>query len=100
MYNCLPMYHSVGGVQAPGAVLAAGGSVVLREKFSASRFWSDIVQWDCTLVQYIGELCRYLLATAPAPPETQHRIRMACGNGLRPEIWDAFQDRFHIPHVS
>jgi len=99
LYNCLPMYHSVGGVQAPGAVLAAGGSVVLREKFSASRFWSDIVQWDCTLVQYIGELCRYLLATAAAPHETQHRIRMACGNGLRPEIWDAFQDRFHIPRV-
>ncbi len=62
LYNCLPMYHSVGGVQAPGAVLAGGGSVVLREKFSASQFWSDIVRWDCTLVQYIGELCRYLLA--------------------------------------
>jgi fatty-acyl-CoA synthase len=99
LYNCLPMYHSVGGVQAPGAVLAGGGSVVLREKFSASRFWSDIAQWDCTLVQYIGELCRYLLATGASPQETQHRIRMACGNGLRPEIWDAFQTRFHIPRI-
>ena len=67
MYNCLPMYHSVGGVQAPGAVLAGGGSVVIREKFSASHFWSDIVRWDCTLFQYIGELCRYLLHTAPSP---------------------------------
>ena len=61
MYNCLPMYHSVGGVQAPGAILVAGGAVVIREKFSASQFWSDIVRWDCTLFQYIGELCRYLL---------------------------------------
>ncbi len=65
MYNCLPMYHSVGGVQAPGAALVAGGSVVLREKFSASQFWSDIVRWDCTLFQYIGELCRYLLHAEP-----------------------------------
>ena len=67
MYNCLPMYHSVGGVQAPGAMLVAGGSVVIREKFSARQFWSDVVRWDCTLFQYIGELCRYLLHTELLP---------------------------------
>ena len=99
IYNCLPMYHSVGGIQAPGAVLASGGSVVIREKFSASHFWSDIVRWDCTLFQYIGELCRYLLHTAPSPDETKHRIRMACGNGLRADIWDDFKTRFQIPHI-
>ncbi len=91
MYNCLPMYHSVGGVQAPGAVLVAGGAVVIREKFSASQFWNDIVRWDCTLFQYIGELCRYLLHAAPSPNEADHRIRLACGNGLAPDVWDAFQ---------
>ena len=99
MYNCLPMYHSVGGVQAPGAVLAVGGSVVLREKFSARQFWADVVRWDCTLVQYIGELCRYLLHTEPCLEESQHRIRMACGNGLRPEVWNDFKNRFQIPQI-
>jgi fatty-acyl-CoA synthase len=99
MYNCLPMYHSVGGVQAPGAVLVAGGSVVLRDKFSASRFWSDIVRWDCTLFQYIGELCRYLLHAEPCREETMHRIRIACGNGLAPEIWESFKERFRIPRI-
>ena len=99
MYDCLPMYHSVGGVQAPGAVLAGGGSVFLREKFSASRFWNDVVEQDCTLFQYIGELCRYLLRTEKSPQETAHRIRMACGNGLRPDIWEAFQARFAIPRI-
>jgi fatty-acyl-CoA synthase len=99
MYNCLPMYHSVGGVQAPGAALVAGGSVVLRDKFSASRFWSDILRWDCTLFQYIGELCRYLLSAEPCREETIHRIRIACGNGLAPEIWDAFKERFRIPRI-
>ena len=34
LYNCLPMYHSVGGVLAPGAILVAGGALVIREKFS------------------------------------------------------------------
>jgi fatty-acyl-CoA synthase len=99
MYNCLPMYHSVGGVQAPGAVLVAGGSVVIREKFSASFFWHDIHRWDCTLFQYIGELCRYLLHTPHSAHETEHRIRLACGNGLAPEVWDAFKDRFRIPRI-
>ena len=99
IYDCLPMYHSVGGVQAPGAVLVGGGSVVIRDKFSASQFWADIERWDCTLFQYIGELCRYLLHTEPSAKDTAHRIRMACGNGLRPEIWRAFQDRFQIPKI-
>src|SRR5205085_10085530 len=62
MYNCLPMYHSVGGVLATCAPLVAGGSVVIRPRFSASEFWNDIAEYDCSLFQYIGELCRYLLA--------------------------------------
>jgi fatty-acyl-CoA synthase len=99
MYNCLPMYHSVGGVQVPGAILVAGGTLVIREKFSASQFWNDVVHWDCTLFQYIGELCRYLLHAPPSANETLHRIRMACGNGLAPEVWDRFKDRFRIPQI-
>jgi fatty-acyl-CoA synthase len=99
MYNCLPMYHSVGGVQAIGAMLVAGSSVVVRERFSASQFWSDVVRYDCTLFQYIGELCRYLLHTEVSSSEAQHRIRLACGNGLAAEIWDGFKDRFRIPEI-
>src|SRR3989442_1705256 len=97
MYNCLPMYHSVGGVLATGALLVGGGSVVIREKFSARQFWNDVIRWDCTLFQYIGELCRYLLHSEPSPRETEHRIRMCCGNGLRPDVWTDFQTRFCIP---
>jgi fatty-acyl-CoA synthase len=99
LYDCLPMYHSVGGVVATGAVLIRGGSVVLREKFSASQFWDDIVRWDCTLFQYIGELCRYLLAAPPSDQERAHRLRMICGNGLRPDVWKPFQERFAIPRI-
>jgi fatty-acyl-CoA synthase len=99
MYNVLPMYHSVGGVLATGSVLAAGGSVVIRDGFSASRFWSDIKRWECTLFQYIGELCRYLLHSAPVAEEREHRLRMCCGNGLRGDVWPAFAERFRIPRI-
>ncbi|HEX9469904.1 MAG TPA: AMP-binding protein, partial [Bradyrhizobium sp.] len=81
LYDCLPVYHSVGGIVAPCSMLSAGASVVLADKFSASQFWHDIVRWDCTLFQYIGELCRYLLKAPPSEYETIHRLRLACGNG-------------------
>ena len=99
MYNCLPMYHSIGGAVATGAVLVNGGSVAIREKFSASSFWDDIVRFDCTLFQYIGELCRYLLLAPGHPRETRHRLRLCCGNGLRGDVWEDFRTRFHIPQI-
>jgi fatty-acyl-CoA synthase len=99
MYDCLPLYHSVGGVVATGAVLVRGGSVVIRAKFSAHEFWDDVVNWDCTLFQYIGELCRYLANAPEQPREKQHRLRLCCGNGLRADIWQKFQERFAIPKI-
>ena len=99
LYDCLPMHHSVGGVVASGAMLMAGASVVIAPKFSARRFWDDIVRWDCTLFQYIGELCRYLTAAPPSPNERRHRLRLVCGNGLRGDVWTPFQDRFAIPRI-
>jgi fatty-acyl-CoA synthase len=99
MYDCLPLYHSVGGVVAIGALLVRGGSVVIAERFSASAFWPDIVKWDCTLFQYIGELCRYLINAPTQPLERRHRLRLCSGNGLRADIWNKFQSRFGIPRV-
>ena len=99
MYDCLPMYHTAGGLVATGSVLLNGGAVVIREKFSAREFWDDVVRHECTLFQYIGELCRYLVHSPPNPNETRHRLRMACGNGLRPDLWEEFKTRFRIPHI-
>jgi fatty-acyl-CoA synthase len=99
MFNCLPLYHSVGGVVASFATLVSGGTVVIRQRFSASDFWRDVRDERCTLFQYIGELCRYLVNTPRQPIETEHSLRMACGNGLRPEVWEPFKTRFRIPRI-
>jgi fatty-acyl-CoA synthase len=99
MYDCLPMYHTSGGVLATGAVLVGGGKVFIREKFSAREFWDDVAREGCTLFMYIGELCRYLANSPPHPLERTHRLRLCCGNGLRPDIWTAFQSRFAIPRI-
>jgi len=99
MYNCLPMFHSVGGVVATGSVLVHGGSVLIRDKFSAQHFWDDIAGGGCTLFQYIGELCRYLLHAPEHPRERGHGLRLCCGNGLQADVWKKFQDRFAIPRI-
>ena len=99
LYDCLPMYHSVGGVAAVGAMLSAGGSVVIAKRFSASRFWDDIARNECTLFQYIGELCRYLVNTPSCEAETRHTLRLCCGNGLSKDVWETFQSRFRIPRI-
>ncbi len=99
MYDTLPLYHSTGGVCAVGVALTTGGSLVIRRKFSVQEFWTDVHKYRPTFFQYIGELCRYLLNAPPGAHERDHAIRAITGNGLRPEIWNAFQTRFAIPKI-
>ena len=99
IYVALPLYHATGGLCALGAALLNGGSVFLRRKFSASHFWGEAVDEGCTMFVYIGELCRYLVNQPPSDDETRHKIRMAFGNGLRPDIWPTMKQRFRIPEI-
>jgi fatty-acyl-CoA synthase len=99
IYNVLPMYHSAGGICAPGMAFTVGGTLVIRRRFSVTEFWDDCVRHRITAFQYIGELCRYLLNAPPSPNDRAHSVRAVIGNGLRPDIWRAFQRRFAIPRV-
>jgi fatty-acyl-CoA synthase len=99
IYCALPLYHATGGLCGVGAALLNGGTVVLRRRFSVSHFWDDIADHDCTMFVYIGELCRYLINAPPHPKERAHRIRLAFGNGLRPDVWEEFQKRFAIGDI-
>ena len=99
IYDPLPLYHSTGGVCAVGLAFFSGGALILRRKFSVHEFWNDIHRYDATMFEYIGELCRYLLNAPPHPHERDHHIRAITGNGLRPEIWREFQQRFAIPRI-
>jgi fatty-acyl-CoA synthase len=99
VYNPLPLYHATGGICAVGIAFLSGAAVILKRKFSLGEFWSDIHKYDATLFAYIGELCRWLLNAPPGPHERDHHLRAITGNGLRPEIWKKFQERFAIPRI-
>ena len=99
IYVTLPLYHATGGLCGAGAALMAGASVVIRKHFSASHFWSDVTDEGCTLFVYIGELCRYLANQPEVPEEKTHRLRLAFGNGLRPDVWERIIGRFGVPRV-
>ncbi|MEP6344077.1 MAG: long-chain-acyl-CoA synthetase [Maricaulaceae bacterium] len=99
MLMVLPMYHATGGLCGVGAALSKGGAVIVRPKFSASKFWDEAIEHNATMFMYVGELCRFLLSSPPHEKERAHNIRWIIGNGLRPEVWKGFVSRFDIPHV-
>jgi fatty-acyl-CoA synthase len=98
-YCALPLYHTAGGVMMVSAVLAAGATLALRRRFSARAFWDDCRRFGATRFQYIGEFCRYLLNQPPGPGDRDHRVRIVIGNGLRPDIWEPFQQRFGLERI-
>ncbi|KAF7225553.1 long-chain fatty acid transport protein 1a [Nothobranchius furzeri] len=100
LYDCLPLYHSAGNIIGVGQCLVHGLTVVVKRKFSASRFWDDCIKYNCTVVQYIGEICRYLLSQPVRPSEKNHKVRLAVGNGLRPSVWEAFMERFGVTQIG
>nr|WP_314437902.1 long-chain-acyl-CoA synthetase [uncultured Brevundimonas sp.] len=99
VYDCLPLYHSTGGLVGVGAALLNGGRLIIRKKFSATNFWPDVKASGATMFVYIGELCRYLTAAPHNEDETRHKLRLAFGNGLRADVWPEFQHRFKIPNI-
>src|SRR6185437_3381802 len=58
IYNPLPLYHSTGGVCAVGMAFFTGGALIIKRKFSVHDFWSDVHNYNATMFEYIGELCR------------------------------------------
>lgn len=99
LYCCLPLYHNNALTVALSSVLNSGATLAIGKSFSASKFWNDVIRYDATAFVYIGEICAYLLNQPEKPTDRKHKVRVICGNGLRPAIWDDFTKRFGIDRV-
>jgi fatty-acyl-CoA synthase len=99
LYSCLPLYHNNALTVALSSVINSGATLALGKSFSASRFWDEVIESQATAFIYIGEICRYLLNQPPKETDRKHKVRLIAGNGLRPEIWKQFTERFGIARV-
>jgi fatty-acyl-CoA synthase len=99
VYAPLPLHHSSALILAAGSCLVAGVPLILRRRFSASEFWDDVRRFEATVMLYIGELCRALVAQPESSRDREHRLRLALGNGLAPDVWERFVERFGIREV-
>ncbi|XP_078386287.1 long-chain fatty acid transport protein 2-like [Cetorhinus maximus] len=94
IYTSLPLYHSAGSLLGIGGCICLGATVVLRRKFSVSQFWDDCREYHVTVIQYIGEVLRYLCNAPKKSSDGNHKVRLAIGNGARAEVWREFLNRF------
>ncbi|XP_077420783.1 long-chain fatty acid transport protein 2-like [Vanacampus margaritifer] len=94
IYVNLPLYHTAGFIIGFIGSIETGSTIILKKKFSASQFWDDCRKYDVTVVQYIGEVMRYLCSTPKKENDKDHKVRLAIGNGIRAEIWREFLNRF------
>ncbi|CAM1508605.1 Fc.00g054530.m01.CDS01 [Cosmosporella sp. VM-42] len=106
MYTSMPLYHSSAAVLSFCSTLLAGSTQAIGRKFSTKSFWAEVRDSEATTIQYVGETLRYLLAAPPQHDpltgeclDKQHKVQIAFGNGLRPDIWNEFKDRFGIEAI-
>jgi acyl-CoA synthetase (AMP-forming)/AMP-acid ligase II len=103
----MPLYHSSAAVLGFITTITAGTTFALGRKFSTKTFWPEVRASKATVIQYVGETCRYLLTAPPQiDPVTgenldaKNDVRVAFGNGLRPDIWNKFKERFDVPIIA
>lgn len=106
-YTCMPLYHSTAAILGFGTCLAAGCTLVLGHRFSNRTFWPEVRDSHATIIQYVGETLRYLLAAPPQKDpasgeniDRKNNVRLAFGNGLRADVWKRFQDRFGVEGIA
>ncbi|KAJ8606659.1 hypothetical protein MRB53_040795 [Persea americana] len=101
----IPLLCSANDTQGTGGTIAVGCMVsgvtlCLGRKFSTSNFWRDIHDSKAEGFVYVGETARYLLAAPPTSLDKDHSLKVVFGNGMRPDVWAKFQDRFNVPQVN
>ncbi|KAF2403525.1 fatty-acyl-CoA synthase [Trichodelitschia bisporula] len=100
MYTCMPLYHGAAHGLCVTPVIHSGAAIILGRKFSHARFWPEVRAGKANMIQYVGELCRYLINAPPSPQDKDHCVKMAWGNGMRPDVWPVFRERFGIETIN
>ena len=95
VHTCLPLFHINALHTAFLAALQEGASVVISPRFSASRFWQEILDHGATTTNMLGAMGALLWKQAPQEAERQHRLRLAMVVPFPNDYYKEFEERFH-----
>lgn len=94
MYLSMPMFHSNALIAGWAVAAAAGGSLVVRDRFSARGFGDDLRRFGVTFANYVGKPLHYILATPERPDDADTALRVMYGNEASPADRAEFTRRF------
>lgn len=102
IYTAMPLYHGTASILGVLPALIVKGTISIGHKFSLSSYWTQIKICKCNTIQYVGEVCRYLVDSNETLNEKEcyGKIQLAYGNGLRPDIWMKLKERFGIKAIG
>jgi fatty-acyl-CoA synthase len=99
-YLSMPLFHSNAIMAGWAPAVAAGASIALRRRFSASGFLPDVRRFGATYANYVGKPLSYILATPPDPDDAHNPLRVVYGNEGAPRDLDRFARRFGVEVVD
>ena len=95
-YLSMPLFHS-NAIMAGWAVgVAAGGSIALRRKFSASGFLPDVRRYGATYANYVGKPLSYVMAMPERDDDADNPLKFMYGNEGAPRDVVRFASRFDV----
>jgi crotonobetaine/carnitine-CoA ligase len=99
-YNPLPLYHMNHQAVTAMCAMLTSNALVLTERFSPQRWWSEVFETKATIIHYLGIVAPTLLNQPPSPLERAHHVRFGIGAGIEPELHGPFEARFGFPMIE
>ncbi|WP_249140407.1 MULTISPECIES: ATP-dependent acyl-CoA ligase [Bradyrhizobium] len=99
LFTTLPLFHT-NALNAFYQAVLNGCTYVLEPKFSASGFWAAARRHEATVGYLLGAMASMLLAQPATADDSAHRLRVALGGGVPPQIHHPFLERFGVPLVD
>lgn len=100
LYTVLPLYHGNAQLLSVIPALMNGARMVLREKFSAGRFWEEVKKYGCTEFNYIGAVLPILYKAPPKPDDADNPLRIMLGGGAPMDIFEEIEKRFGVTLIE
>ncbi len=96
-FTCLPYYHANAQYYSTMGTLAAGATLIVADRFSASRFWGQVRSSRATIVNFIGMMLSVLLKQPASDSDRDNDVRLFYGTpAFAPEVLRTFEARFGV----